>query len=1015
MAAINNFFFSSKSVEGASASSGASTGASSSNFYVSGINFNTSSGDLTLNRVGLSDLIVNLDDRYLELTGGTLTGALTVSSGDVTVSNGNLAVIGNVTGDNLNISNWDAAYNDKINSASFSGGATNTLTLTQQDGGTVTASFDNTYLTGGSFSNGDLTLNRTFGGSVVIDLDNTNHFEVQSNKGAANGYTPLDSSGLIPQAYLPPVTITETFVVASEAAQLALTAQQGDVAVRTDLNKSYILQGTDPSVLGDWQELLSPTDAVQSVNGLAGAVTLDLGFSSGTLSLTGSGATVDLDNWFDTAFGLKTTDNLSEGSTNLYFADSRARGALSFTAGSGAYNSTTGVITIPTNNNQITNGANYITASSADTLTNKSGNISQWTNDAGYLTSFSETDTLDSVTDRGNTTTNAITVGGATINGTTNANGAVIIDTSTNRMLRLDGDFATGGFSTTSYYRQGTELWRQVIGSSNEFSILSEESGSNTRLTILQNGNVGIGTSNPSAKFHVKGASNYDGVITADNSGSLGGGIFAVRKQGTVAGTLTVEGSVLGTSSTNLALFAETGNDLRFYTNGSGTLKFYIGVNGDLQAPHYGGGGNRIMLTDNAGNLKAAVIGTGLAFDGTTLTASGTISGSGTSGKLTKWTGATAIGDSIITEVDSNSTRITGSSYSQLLLKDPSEAVDNREWAVQNIVGLYRIRALNDAFTSGQNAYVISRTGINVDEHLLRTDGVTRLTINSSGATFQSLSGSGNRVAIADANGKLIDAVIGSGLSFDGTTLTASGGSGGTISGSGTSGKITKWTGATAIGNSIMEETGSTITVSGTVAATGGNSTEWNTAYDRSLNANPTFNTSTGTLSLPTQGVGSYTANLDGRYALLGSGATRVETLYSNFTQYATETVRASFSVSSAGVYILKGVVYVDASQNGRFSVRVGTSSTGSTATNRLPSNTSMVYDSSGSLDYSAIPFIFRVSLAAGTNYLFFINTSTPNGDPLASAPEQDRSVVNVTSFVEVVTEVQYLPPPPPM
>jgi len=38
--------------------------------------------------------------------------------------------------------------------------------------------------------------------------------------------------------------------------------------------------------------------------------------------------------------------------------------SLSFTAGSGAYNNTTGVITIPTNNTQITNGANYITLTS---------------------------------------------------------------------------------------------------------------------------------------------------------------------------------------------------------------------------------------------------------------------------------------------------------------------------------------------------------------------------------------------------------------------------------------------------------------------------------------------------------------------------------------------------------------------------------------------------------------------------------------------------------------------------
>ena len=39
-------------------------------------------------------------------------------------------------------------------------------------------------------------------------------------------------------------------------------------------------------------------------------------------------------------------------------------------------------------------GTGYITASSTDTLTNKSGNISQWTNDSGYLTSISEANDL---------------------------------------------------------------------------------------------------------------------------------------------------------------------------------------------------------------------------------------------------------------------------------------------------------------------------------------------------------------------------------------------------------------------------------------------------------------------------------------------------------------------------------------------------------------------------------------------------------------------------------------------
>jgi len=66
------------------------------------------------------------------------------------------------------------------------------------------------------------------------------------------------------------------------------------------------------------------------------------------------------------ANGDYTTSQVTEV-TNLYYTDARSRAALSFVAGSGTYNSTTGVITIPTNNNQITNGAGYITSSALST------------------------------------------------------------------------------------------------------------------------------------------------------------------------------------------------------------------------------------------------------------------------------------------------------------------------------------------------------------------------------------------------------------------------------------------------------------------------------------------------------------------------------------------------------------------------------------------------------------------------------------------------------------------------
>ena len=107
-----------------------------------------------------------------------------------------------------------------------------------------------------------------------------------------------------------------------------------NVAGNTDLN------GITDWKVGDWAIFnnsawtkVDNTESVTSVNGQVGAVSL-------------------------------TTDDIPEGATNLYYLNSRARAALSFAAGSGAYNSLTGVITIPTDNNQILNGAGYITLAS---------------------------------------------------------------------------------------------------------------------------------------------------------------------------------------------------------------------------------------------------------------------------------------------------------------------------------------------------------------------------------------------------------------------------------------------------------------------------------------------------------------------------------------------------------------------------------------------------------------------------------------------------------------------------
>lgn len=111
----------------------------------------------------------------------------------------------------------------------------------------------------------------------VGEADPHTQYQKESEKGSANGYAPLGADSKVPTSYLPALALTDVFVVASQVAQLALTAEEGDVAIRSDLNKSYIHNGGTAGTMADWSELLTPTDAVLSVNGFTGAVSLDTG------------------------------------------------------------------------------------------------------------------------------------------------------------------------------------------------------------------------------------------------------------------------------------------------------------------------------------------------------------------------------------------------------------------------------------------------------------------------------------------------------------------------------------------------------------------------------------------------------------------------------------------------------------------------------------------------------------------------------------------------------------------
>jgi len=69
------------------------------------------------------------------------------------------------------------------------------------------------------------------------------------------------------------VALTTVQTAANQTAHLALTAQEGDIVVRSDENKTYCHNGGSAGTMGDYTLLATPTDAVLSVNGNTGAIT----------------------------------------------------------------------------------------------------------------------------------------------------------------------------------------------------------------------------------------------------------------------------------------------------------------------------------------------------------------------------------------------------------------------------------------------------------------------------------------------------------------------------------------------------------------------------------------------------------------------------------------------------------------------------------------------------------------------------------------------------------------------
>lgn len=196
------------------------------------------------------------------------------------------ASLGNVDNTADNVKNVLSAT--KLTTArniSLTGDATGSVSFDGSQNATITIALVNSGATAGTYTKliidakGRVISATTLSATDIptLTLSKISDAGSAASKTAGNsvGNVPLiGSNGKLDASVMPAIAISDTFVIANQTAMLALTAQIGDVAVRTDLNKCFILRVEPASTLANWQELLTPTDLVSSVAGKTGVVTL---------------------------------------------------------------------------------------------------------------------------------------------------------------------------------------------------------------------------------------------------------------------------------------------------------------------------------------------------------------------------------------------------------------------------------------------------------------------------------------------------------------------------------------------------------------------------------------------------------------------------------------------------------------------------------------------------------------------------------------------------------------------
>lgn len=194
----------------------------------------TSPSDSTTAGYGLSEVGNRIDADTTQLqrkvsagTGINITGNVVSSTGVLTEVDPVFAASDAFGVTNSLIANWNASYNDRVNSLAFTGTGTKTLTLTQQDAGTVTNTFTDLgadtsiWATQSDLTTGYVPYTGATG-SVDLGTNNitttgfVNTTELQLQGGAAKTSLRGSASGSDKVQYTPNITDTLTTNIATQ-------------------------------------------------------------------------------------------------------------------------------------------------------------------------------------------------------------------------------------------------------------------------------------------------------------------------------------------------------------------------------------------------------------------------------------------------------------------------------------------------------------------------------------------------------------------------------------------------------------------------------------------------------------------------------------------------------------------------------------------------------------------------------------------------------------------------------